>query len=86
MNKSYLAFIVLVVILFIGIAIMLKPTYFLTDTTYKSASQDEPLSGRLVPKELIVMASVLIISGLVGLSVLGFRLFKDSNYKEVRST
>jgi len=61
---------------------MIKPTYFVSPITpYKTSSPDEPLAGRIVPKEIIVAGSLLTISGLVGLSVVGFLVFRNSNNK-----
>jgi len=40
------------------------------------APPTQPLAGTILPKEIIMLGSVLTISGLVGLSILGFRIFK----------
>jgi hypothetical protein len=38
----------------------------------------------MVPKEIIMLGSVLTITGLVGLSILGFMIFKESEHGEIR--
>ena len=48
------------------------------------APPTQPLAGTIVPKEIIMLGSVLTISGLVGLSILGFRIFKESEHGEIR--
>jgi len=75
--KLVLSFIVLVALLFSGIVILIKPSLFLLMPYVPN-----PLEGRLIPKEIIFTGSILTITGLVGLSVLGFKTFNDSEYKE----
>jgi hypothetical protein len=48
------------------------------------APPTQPLAGTIVPKEIIMLGSILTISGLVGLSILGFRIFKESEHGEIR--
>jgi hypothetical protein len=48
------------------------------------APPTQPLAGTIVPKEIILSGSVLTITGLVGLSILGFRIFKESEHGEIR--
>ena len=62
-SKSVVAFTVLIVILVLGIFIMMKPHIF--------------VSQMQVPKGIIILASTFIIVGIVGLCVLGFRIFKE---------
>ena len=86
-KKTFIIFLIFVGILFLGIAILIKPTSFVSKITpHNFPTQNEPLGGWLVPKEIIMMASVLTITGLVGLSVLGFRIFKDADQKESKPT
>jgi hypothetical protein len=70
-------------ILFLGIFIMMKPSIFISSlTSNEKAPVDQSLALPLVPKEIIVLGSTLIIVGLVGLSILGFRIFKESKGEE----
>jgi len=62
-SKSVIAFTVLIVILVLGIFIMMKPHIF--------------VSQMQVPKGIIILGSTFIIVGIVGLCVLGFRIFKE---------
>jgi hypothetical protein len=68
-----------------GIVLFLKPTVFVpTLMPNEMAPPDQPLAGTIVPRATIILASVLTISGLVGLSILGFRLFKESEQGEIK--
>lgn len=84
--KSTLSFIILVGILFGGIVIMIKPTIFVSRLMpSQMAPPEQPLAGRIVPREIIMLGSVLTIIGLVGLSVLGFRIFEKSGHEETKT-
>ena len=84
--KSTLSFIILVGILFGGIVIMIKPTIFVSQLMpSQMAPPDQPLAGSIVPREIIIVGSVLTIIGLVGLSVLGFRIFEESRHEETKT-
>jgi hypothetical protein len=86
MKKSALSFIILVGILFGGIVIMIKPTIFVSQLMpSQMAPPEQPLAGRIVPSEIIILGSVLTIIGLVGLSVLGFRIFEESRHEETKT-
>jgi hypothetical protein len=86
MKKSTLTFIVLVGILFGGIVIMIKPTIFVSRLMpSQMASPEEPMAGRIVPREIIILGSVLTIIGLLGLSVLGFKIFEESKQEEKKA-
>lgn len=86
MNGFTFSFIILTGILFTGIAIMVKPTSFISPSIpYQLSPPDQPLVGRIVPREIIMLGSALTILGLVGLSVLGFRIFKEFDREETRS-
>jgi len=64
---------------------MMKPSIFISSSPpYQKPPVDQSLAGRLVPKEIIMLGSTLTIVGLVGLSVLGFRIFKESKGEETR--
>lgn len=83
--KSTLPFIILVGVLFGGIVIMIKPTIFVSRLMpSEMAPPEEPLAGRIVPREIIMLGSVLTIIGLVGVSVLGFRIFQQSRPEETK--
>ena len=83
--KSTLPFIILVGILFGGIVIMIKPTIFVSRLMpSEMAPPEEPLAGRIVPREIIIVGSVLTIIGLVGVSVLGFRLFDEFRHEQTK--
>jgi len=49
------------------------------------APPEQPLAGSIVPREIIMLGSVLTIIGLVGLSVLGFRIFEESRHEESKT-
>jgi len=49
------------------------------------APPDQPLAGRIVPREIIMLGSALTMVGLVGLSVLGFTLFKESRHEDTKT-
>jgi len=87
MKKSTLSFIILVVILFGGIVIMIRPTIFVSRLLpSQMAPPEQPLAGRIVPWEIILLGSVLTITGLVGLSVLGFRIYDESRHEETKKS
>ncbi len=85
MTKLIIYFIILTGILFSGIFVMMKPSIFVSSSSqYQKPPADQPLAGRLVTKEIIILGSTLTIVGLVGLSVLGFRIFKESTSGETK--
>ena len=63
MGREVIAFTVLLILLVLGIFIMMKPHFFVLQMQ--------------VPKGIIILASTFIIVGIVGLCVLGFRIFKE---------
>jgi hypothetical protein len=85
MNKSTILFVILVGLLFAGIAILIKPTAFVPVLKpAEMAPPTQPLAGAIVPREIITLGSILTITGLVGLAILGFRIFKESEHGEIR--
>jgi hypothetical protein len=79
MSKLVILFIILTGILFSGIFTMMKPSTFISLLPqYQKPPVDQSLAGRSVPKEIIVLGSTFAIFGLVGLSILGFRIFNES--------
>lgn len=86
MKSTTLSFVILVGILFGGIVIMIKPTIFVSRLMpTQMAPPEQPLAGRIVPREIIMLGSVLTIIGLVGVSVLGFRIFEESRHEETKT-
>jgi hypothetical protein len=78
MSRMVITFIVLTLILLLGILIMMKPDVFvLKSQTNEKFTVNQTLAGSIVPKEIIILASTFIIVGMVGLCVLGFRIFKE---------
>ena len=78
MCRMVIAFIVLTLILLLGILIMMIPHVFvLKSQTNEKLTVNQTLAGSIVPKEIIILASTFIIVGMVGLCVLGFRIFKE---------
>jgi len=55
---------------------MMKPHVFIFESKSNEKTTDSSVE-RIAPRIVIMSGSVLIIAGLIGLSVLGFRLFKD---------
>jgi hypothetical protein len=85
MNKLTISFIILVGLLFVGIVTLIYPTSFAPRlTTSQMAPPTQPLAGTIVPREIILIGSALTISGLVGLAILGSRIFKESEHGEIR--
>ena len=65
---------------------MIKPTIFVSRLmSSQMAPPEQPLAGRIVPREIIMLGSVLTIIGLVGLAVLGFRIFEESRHEETKT-
>ena len=63
MGREVIAFTVLIILLVLGIFIMMNPQFFVLQMQ--------------VSKGIIILASTFIIVGIVGLCVLGFRIFKE---------
>ena len=70
MNKYAVIFIVLVVMLFAGIGILMKPTSLVPS----SSATTQPADKNPALKAVIILGSVSLITGLVGLAVLGFMI------------
>jgi|GEM_PF-1542097 len=78
MCRMVIAFIVLTLILLLGILIMMKPDVFvLKSPTNEKFTVNKTLTGSIELKKIIILASTFIIVGIVGLCVLGFRIFKE---------
>ena len=72
MGREVIAFTVLIVILVLGIFIMMKPHFFVLQMQ--------------VAKGIIILASTFIIVGIVGLCVLGFRIFKELGLNDTQKS
>jgi hypothetical protein len=71
-NKVTIAFVVLVVMLFSGIGILMKPTSIIPVPEDDEGQQPADTSPAL--RALITTGSAFLLIGLVGLAVLGFML------------
>jgi hypothetical protein len=84
MNRFTISFIILVVVLFAGILILIYPSSIVSRLSSNEITRlGQPFVDTGVLREIIILGSVLTISGLVGLSILGFRIFKDSEKTEI---
>lgn len=72
MNKITIAFIVLVVMLFSGIGILMKPTSIIPVPGEQEGQQPADTNPAL--RALITTGSAFLLIGLVGLAVLGFMI------------
>jgi len=85
MNKFIISFIILAGLLLTGIVLLIKPTFFVPSLSpNEMAPSDQPLAGTIVPRAVIILGSVFMIAGLIGLSILGFRIFKESEQGEIQ--
>jgi hypothetical protein len=82
MRNLVISFIILAGLLFVGIAIMLEPFAFAPTPAQPGPSSENAVNVRIVPRELILLASALILGGLVGLSIQGFRAFTEINHEK----
>jgi hypothetical protein len=80
MDRMIIAFVVLVVLLFLGIGILMNPTILVTF----SATSEAGLTADNNPaiKALITIGSVFILVGLVGLAALGFMIARMDETQE----
>jgi|SoiMethySBSTD1v2_1073268.scaffolds.fasta_scaffold139022_3 hypothetical protein len=78
MLKIVIIFIILTGILITGIFILMKPSIFNSSLSpYGDTAVHQSTVGNTISKQFITIGSTLAIVGLVGLSVLGFRIFKN---------
>ena len=80
MNRTIIAFIVLVVMLFLGIGILMNPTILVTSSVSSAVSQAADNNPAI--KALITLGSAFILVGLVGLAVLGFMISRKDETQE----
>jgi hypothetical protein len=83
MNITTVAFIVLVVMLFSGIGILMKPTS-LVQPSVSSVTREgqQPADNSPVLKAVITIGSALLLVGLVGLAVVGFMITRKDEPQE----
>ena len=78
MGREATAFTVLMILLVLGIFIMMKPHFFVLQMQVsEKPTVNKPFNDQIIPKGIIILASTFIIVGIVGLCVLGFRIFKE---------
>ena len=84
MNRATIAFIVLVVMLFSGIGILMKPTYLVPSLVSSATKEGQQLTDNSPAlKAVITIGSAFLLVGLVGLAVLGFMITrKDEPQKK----
>lgn len=80
MNRTIIAFIVLVVLLFSGIGILMNPTILVTFSVSSAVNQTADNNPAI--KALITLGSAFILVGLVGLAVLGFMISRKDETQE----
>ena len=80
MNRMIIAFIVLVVMLFLGIGILMNPTILATFSMSSAVNQTADNNPAI--KALITLGSAFILIGLVGLAVLGFMISRKDETQE----
>jgi Mn2+/Fe2+ NRAMP family transporter len=87
MSREVTAFTVLIVILVLGIFIMMKPHFFVLQMQLsEKPTVNQPFNGQTIPKGIITLASTFIIVGMVGLCVLGFRIFKELGLNDTQKS
>jgi 4-hydroxybenzoate polyprenyltransferase len=79
-NRTVIAFIVLVVVLFLGIGILMNPTILVTTSVSSVVTQTADSNPAI--KALITLGSAFILVGLVGLAVLGFMVARKDETQE----
>lgn len=81
--KLVIIFIILVVVLFTGIFVLMKPYIFDSLLSpYGNTPENESLLGHVISKEIIILGSTLTVVGLVGLSILGIITIRLSKEEE----
>jgi hypothetical protein len=79
MNKITITFIVLVIILFGGIGILIKPDVLVSSSLLlpPTSSSSQSTDNSTMLRTIIIVGSGSTITGLVGLAVLGFVIFRE---------
>jgi uncharacterized protein YacL len=79
-NRTVIAFIVLVVVLFLGIGILMNPSILVTFSLSSVINQTADNNPAI--KAMITMGSAFILVGLVGIAVLGFVVARKDETQE----
>ena len=85
MNRVTIAFIVLVVMLFSGIGVLMKPTS-LVPLPAPSAGGGQPADHSPTLKAVVTVGSAFLLVGLVGLAVLGFVITRNDGPQQQNIT
>jgi hypothetical protein len=80
MSKIVIAFVVLVVVLFLGIGILMNPTVLVTFSVSSAVNQTADNNPAI--KALITLGSAFVLVGLVGLAILGFMVARKDETQE----
>jgi hypothetical protein len=80
MSKTVIAFIILVVVLFLGIGILMNPTVLVTFSVSSAVNQTADNNPAI--KALITLGSAFVLVGLVGLAILGFMVARKDETQE----
>jgi hypothetical protein len=80
MNRTVIAFIILVVVLFLGIGILMNPTALVTFSMSSAVNQTADNNPAI--KALITLGSAFLLVGLVGLAILGFMIARKDETQE----
>ena len=80
MNRTIIAFIILVVLLFLGIGILMNPSILVT--YLGSSAADQTADNNPAIKAIITLGSAFLLVGLVGLAVLGFMIAGKNESQE----
>ena len=87
MNIVAIAFIVLVVMLFSGIGILMKPTSLVPSSVSSTTEEGQrPANNNPVLKAVITIGSAFLLVGLVGLAVLGFMITRKDEQPQKKQT
>jgi small neutral amino acid transporter SnatA (MarC family) len=86
MNIATIAFIVLVVMLFSGIGILMKPTSLVPLSVSSTTEESQqPADNSLALKTVITIGSAFLLVGLVGLAVLGFMITRKDEPQKTQN-
>jgi hypothetical protein len=77
LDRLVISFVVLVTILFIGIGIMISPTKIATILPVQHASS--------YLGALMTFGSILFVTGLVGIAIMGFIISKDQSATKINT-
>jgi hypothetical protein len=85
MNRVTIAFIVLVVMLFSGIGILMKPTSLVPISMPSATGGGQLADDNPALKAVITIGSAFLLIGLVGLAVLGFVITRNDGPQKKQS-